>query len=563
MTSQGENVGSGKNNFLTRIYFWIYKHHHGLVVVFILCFLISGIITLQNFGISWDEGLGDFFFGERYLFYLTTFQDKYLDFNTDLSRLKDLPLDLYQSPFRVYPYEFPAFADILSAASMHLFSYTLHWMDPVDAFHLFSIAITSIFLYTLYAFFSKRTGKLAAFFAIVFLASFPRLWGDMHFNPKDIPVTVFIGFVIMAYLSWYERPKITQALLTGVLFGCAVAIKANAVFTPIILLLGIWPWNLKSETWKSNLNHLFRFLHHYAVMGLTAISVYFLSWPYLYADPMRVLDHVRYITTQGGRTGNSGLNWTPLLQVITTMPEVMLIFLLAGLFFIIHQLLQKDQPVLRLWLAWLIVPIIRISLPGMINFGGIRHFLEFIPAAALIAGYGAASLVDILSKGVPVRKLLLTTCAALLIFANITWITLRFHPYQYIYYNSLIGGLPGAAERFGISEATDYWAVSYRQGLNWLNQHTMGKINLYVPIADWLVRLPQKIWLRPGIEIIDQAQAGDMLEQQQPFYVMIVNNPFFYDEIAEFAVEKMKPAYQITVDGSRILNIYQMKPAGN
>ena len=517
---------------------------------------------MHNFGISWDEGLGDFFFGERYLFYLTTVQEKYLDFNADLSRLKDLPLELFQSPFRMYPYEFPSFADTLSAASMHLFSYSLGWMDPVDAFHLLSVIITSIFLYTLYAYFSKRTGRLSAFFAILFLASFPRFWGDMHFNPKDVPVTVFVGFVIMAYLSWYERPKITQAFLTGLLFGSAVAIKANAAFTPIILLIGIWPWNFRINTWKSNLNHLIRFIHHYAIMGLTALTVYFLSWPYLYAEPMRVLDHVRYITTQGGRIGNPGWNWNPLLQVITTMPEVMLLFLLVGLYIIVRQLLQKDQPVLRLWLAWLIVPIIRISLPGMINFGGIRHFLEFIPAAALITGYGAARLVDILANSVPIKKLLLSSCAVLLIFANIAWITKRFHPYQYIYYNTLVGGLPGAAERFGISEATDYWAVSYRQGLKWLNDHTTGEISLYVPIADWLVRLPQKIWLRPGIQIIDQAQADDMLEKQQPFYVMIVNNPIFYDEIAEYAVEKIQPAYQITVDGAPILNIYQVKTSG-
>ena len=298
-------------------------------------------------------------------------------------------------------------------------------------------------------------------------------------------------------------------------------------------------------------------------MGLTALTVYFLSWPYLYGEPLRVLDHVRYISTQGGRTGNPGWNWTPLQQVITTMPEVMLLFLLAGIIIIIHRLLQKDQTVFRLWLAWLMVPIIRISLPGMINFGGIRHFLEFIPAAALIAGYGAASLIDIFSKGESGKKLLLAFCAAFMIFANVTWITMRFHPYQYIYYNSLVGGLPGAAERFGISEATDYWAVSYRQGLNWLNDHTIGKINLYVPIADWLVRIPRKIWLRPGIELIHKAQAGDMLEQQLPFYVMIVNNPFFYDEISEYAVEKVKPAYQITVDGSPILNIYHMKTSGN
>ena len=276
-------------------------------------------------------------------------------------------------------------------------------------------------------------------------------------------------------------------------------------------------------------------------MGVTALCVYFISWPYLYAEPMRVLDHVRYIATQGGRTGSTGWNWSPLLQVITTMPEVMLVFLLAGLLIIIRKLMQKDQPVLRLWLAWMIVPIIRISLPGMINFGGIRHFLEFIPAAALIAGYGASSLVDNLSKGMQVRKILLAFCAALLIFANITWITIRFHPYQYIYYNSLVGGLPGAAERFGIAEATDYWAVSYRQGLDWLNNHTIGKIKLYVPIADWLVRIPQKPWLRPGIEIIDKTEAGGMLEQQQPFYVMILNNPIFYDEIAESTVGTMRP----------------------
>ena len=91
----------------------------------------------------------------------------------------------------------------------------------------------------------------------------------------------------------------------------------------------------------------------------------------------------------------------------------MLLFLLAGIIIIIHRLLQKDQTVFRLWLAWLMVPIIRISLPGMINFGGIRHFLEFIPAAALIAGYGAASLVDVFSKGESGKKLLLAFCACI------------------------------------------------------------------------------------------------------------------------------------------------------
>jgi hypothetical protein len=41
----------------------------------------------------------------------------------------------------------------------------------------------------------------------------------------------------------------------------------------------------------------------------------------------------------------------------------------------------------------------------------------------------------------------------------------RLHPYEYVYYNSLVGGVRGAAGRFEM----DYWCTSYREAMQYVN----------------------------------------------------------------------------------------------
>ena len=43
-----------------------------MALILVLVFLVSGVLTLPQYGISWDEGLGNLFFGERYFYYLTS-----------------------------------------------------------------------------------------------------------------------------------------------------------------------------------------------------------------------------------------------------------------------------------------------------------------------------------------------------------------------------------------------------------------------------------------------------------------------------------------------------------
>lgn len=39
------------------------------------------------------------------------------------------------------------------------------------------------------------------------------------------------------------------------------------------------------------------------------------------------------------------------------------------------------------------------------------------------------------------------------------------HPYQYIYYNQLVGGVEGAARQYEL----DYWCTSYREAMEFVN----------------------------------------------------------------------------------------------
>lgn len=555
----GQEEASGMSKFFLRTMEWGRRYADWLVLIGIVLFFVLGIATLHFYGMTWDEGLGNFFYGERYLKYLTSFQEKYLDFKADLSGLKNVPLPLFASPFKDLAHEFPPFTDILSAASMYVFSYRLGWLDAVDGFHAFKVFLAAIFLWTLYRFFAPRIGKFATLMGVLFLATFPRFWADMHFNPKDIPEMIFFGFTLMAYLVWYEKPRWINALLVGVLFGGALATKANAVFIPIVLILGVWTWKWNPHTWLDNLIHIKNYLFHYILMAVSGVGFYFLSWPYLYADPSRVKKYWDYILSRGVEGSTAHWNWLSPLKALAATPEWMLILTAVGLAFVLYKAIKDENPIWKLMLAWFIVPILRISLPGMSDFDGIRHFMEYLPAQALIAGYGAAALVQVLARN---RKLLecgLRLAVVSILALNQVWIFSQYRQFGYLYYNQFFGGFSNTERIFGSSEATDYWASTYRQGMTWLAENAEDNSSLYVPIADWLVDLTGPLYLRPDIQILDGENPDSIQQAQGTVYVMFITRSGFYDEVAKDCAAEKDPVYEILVQGVPIMQIYQLE----
>src|SRR5439155_3177129 len=82
----------------------------------------------------------------------------------------------------------------------------------------------------------------------------------------------------------------------------------------------------------------------------------------------------------------------------------------------------------------------------------LRHFLFAVPPLAVLAGIGFDSGLTWLEA----RRRALAAAAFAAIALWLLWpasVLVRLHPYEALYFNELVGGLPGAAQRYD----TDYW----------------------------------------------------------------------------------------------------------
>ena len=76
-----------------------------------------------------------------------------------------------------------------------------------------------------------------------------------------------------------------------------------------------------------------------------------------------------------------------------------------------------------------------------------------MPPLAVLAGIGFDALLD-LARGAPRRlRAGQQRCALAIGFGSDAVTLIRLHPYEYLFYNDLVGGLAGAAGRY----ETDYW----------------------------------------------------------------------------------------------------------
>jgi hypothetical protein len=85
-------------------------------------------------------------------------------------------------------------------------------------------------------------------------------------------------------------------------------------------------------------------------------------------------------------------------------------------------------------------------------FTGMRHFLFVVPPLAVLAGIGFDEALNWLAT--QRRALALGASAAIGIwFLWNTSLLVRLHPYEYMFYNPIVGGLEGAVRRY----EADYW----------------------------------------------------------------------------------------------------------
>ncbi len=139
---------------------------------------------------------------------------------------------------------------------------------------------------------------------------------------------------------------------------------------------------------------------------------------------------------------------------------------------------------------------------------GLRHFLFVVPAFATLAGIG----FDGLLKTLEAQRRVLAAAAAAAIVAALMWnasTLVRLHPYQYLFYNSLVGGLEGAQRRY----VTDYWVNIMPEAVDDLEAY-IGTIAPTEPGHRYTVavcgeRLPFENEAGPGLQWVEDWNKAD------------------------------------------------------
>jgi hypothetical protein len=197
-----------------------------------------------------------------------------------------------------------------------------------------------------------------------------------------------------------------------------------------------------------------------------------LTWPYLGANYFNHFEELLGIAKNfywnnndlfmGQEIPSTHLPWTylPVWLLITT-PLFILFFLASSFIFIKNKM---ANPLYILMGAAVTVNAAFVLILKPVLYDGLRHFLFLLPILAAIAALSACEWLQQNQRGL-LFKIILGLC----LFNGLTVVYQMtcLHPYEYIYFNELTGGLRGSQGKFD----NDYWGASFKEAVDWLEKN--------------------------------------------------------------------------------------------
>lgn len=308
--------------------------------------------------------------------------------------------------------------------------------------------------------FDRRAGLYAAFLYVMMF----RVFGHAHLAALETVTNLAWTGAAMglcwAFSPWTELPPSRRrAFLAGCLLGAALLTKIQGVLMipPAVVWMAI--------LWRQRVVVPL-------LLWTLGVFVVFIAWPYLWLDPVgHTLEYL-------GRTTNRAVlsvyymghvykdretPWHyPWVIFAVTQPVLVL---LTGLWGSgqIRPLPGEGKPsqatARSLCLALALFPLLLFSLPGIATYDGERLFLISCPTWAVLAGGGAADLMNRFRRRLsteihPPRERLIQAGVGLLgltLSGGLVWTM----PQWLSTYSVLVVGLPGAS-RLGFE--VNYWA---------------------------------------------------------------------------------------------------------
>jgi hypothetical protein len=314
-------------------------------------------------------------------------------------------------------------------------------------------------------------GPRAGLLAAAMLAVCGTWYGTMFNHTKDIPfAAAMMGATYFLVRIGRELPRARWHLvvLFGVCCGAALGIRVLGVFSLAyagLLVVLLAPTGRAS--WRKVLGFGARSALPFAAAFVLAYVIMIAAWPWAGLAPLNPL---RALTTFVDfnypiRTMLDGevyrMGDVPRWYVPTYLVIKLTLWLIAGAglalalalsprrFGLTNTAWRKETALIAC--AALLPLFCQVIVRGPADTG-LRHFLFIVPPIAVLAGLGVDGLLHRI-KGYH-RFAVSAGLSVVLVglFSNVATLY-RLHPDEYLFFNSLVGGLEGASRRY----ATDYW----------------------------------------------------------------------------------------------------------
>lgn len=417
-------------------------------------------------------------------------------------------------------------------------------------------------------------GEWLALVAGLFLWGSPRYYGSMWNNSKDIPLAAAMTLVLWAILllvtQWQSRRRlIRNSLLLGLLMGIAASIRVAGLVWCIILVvlaLGWWIIHLNREYLRTRAALVLKKqVLSTVLIGGVCFVIMLAFWPYFFLNPVgHLLESIQLtqhypwaipVTFQGRLYSALQLPWdyVPVWLGIGS-PLIIDLFALLGLGLWLGLTIRTrkiDAPITVIGLALpILIGVITISRPTL--YDGPRHFFFLVPIMVLLAAWGVFTLFRLLWRRpqLVMRLLAVGIVIAAVIDYGVIFKTMNdLHPYEYTYFNELVGGTEGAQGNYDI----DYWRICTQPAAQWLSAHYQSLThNAHPTVTSPFPFLALDV-LPPAFSENDTnpdfyiGSAHDHLDQLFPTYTIIHTERIEGQILA--CVVKMRPAAQPALNG--------------
>ena len=338
----------------------------------------------------------------------------------------------------------------------------------------------------------RIAGWRAGVFTILLLFLSPRFLGHSFNNPKDLifaSMSIAGLYYVYCFIKEYPKPKISTSLKLAFFAALAVVSRFAGYLLFAYLLLFLVLYHIKMSKKKLFAKESWKTVGRYALfvlgVGLLTFGITIALWPYIMSSPIKttlsIFSGMSQYSVSIRQLFEGTILWSDMLPwyytpkyIFITIPIAVILGL--ALFFIFCWRKKED----RFWAFFLFFtfffPVFWIIYTHANVYGG------SYPPMVAAAGWGFDALVrkiedklasrgakkEATTEGGVKPKGLVVNIASVVVLLLLLIGPIRHiianHPYEYVYFNELSGGVKKA---FGNYEL-DYYYHSTREATEWV-----------------------------------------------------------------------------------------------